>query len=252
MKKNISFLLCIISIIFLSACSNLDRELKDVDSINSDSSIPIWLSDFYNGNYKYQKSTIVVDDQKEIVTSVVEGEKVASPYTEYVKVIKPVQTAWSEAYYYGDGDNITSLINTPNGYVSQQNKREYPYGYGQDLKFTKDGTIEYEEALCDIYTAEYTQDIAEQMNQQKGVQLSESLIAVISIEYYVDSETDQLRCMITDISDLNAKSNIGITMMTTGVSLEEARKQNNEEAVTKEKLEILSYDDNLSIDIPNT
>lgn len=259
MKKILSLLLCTVSIIFLSACSGLEGESSDTDSINlfetetSDSTIPEWLTLFYDGNYEYLKSTIVLEEQDEKVLSIIEGKKVASPYTEYQNIIQPTQSSWSEAYYYGEGDNVTALLNTANGYISQKIERSYPYGYGQKLEFVKDETIMYEETLCDVYTAEYMVNVAEELNQHSGKeQISDSLTAVISMVYYVDPKDNKLLCMITDISDLNKKTDIGMAMITNGLSLKEAQEESGTDVITKEKMEILSYDDNLSIDIPNS
>lgn len=142
-------------------------------------------------------------------------------------------------------------MNIENGYVRQNTSRFYPYGYGSDLSLSKDRTEEYNGISCNVYTAEYTVDLTEQINKESGEALiTEPITAVISQEYYVDPEQDQLLCMITDSSDRREKAEIASRVMNDNITVEEAQKLVSVDEVTKEKMEILSYDESLTIEIP--
>ena len=142
-------------------------------------------------------------------------------------------------------------MNVENDYVLQNTRRSYPYGYGSDLSLSKDRTEEYNGISCDVYTAEYTVDLTEQINQEsEEAIITEPITAVVSQEYYVDPEQDQLLCMITDASDRQEKTEIANRVMNDNITVEEAQKLVSVDEVTKEKMEILSYDDSISIDIP--
>lgn len=56
--------------------------------------------------------------------------------------------------------------------------------------------------------------------------------------------------MITDASDRQEKTEIANRVMNDNITVEEAQKLVSVDEVTKEKMEILSYDDSISIDIP--
>lgn len=253
-KRMICAVLLVSSLAVLSACGNKvenAEKVSDTETQSSNDSVPEWLESFYNSSYEYRKSTTVLENDIEDTIAVVEGKVAASPYKEYVKIVEPAGSAWSEAWFYGDGDEINAILNTENGYVRQDTRRSYPYGQGSELSLSKDRTEEYNGISCDVYTAEYTVDLAEEINQEVGETIiTEPITAVISQEYYVDPEQDQLLCMITDSTDRQEKTEISNRVMNDNITAEEAQKLVSVDEVTKEKLEILSYDDSLEIEIP--
>ena len=179
------------------------------------------------------------------------GKRISSPYTEYVKVVEPGDSVWSEAYFHGDGDEIEAILNTEDGYVTQQTKRGYPYGYGEELEFTEPEKEQLGDVECDVYETEYTVDLAEQMNEDAGEEvISEPLMAVVTQKYYVDPEKDELIRVVTDLSDQTAKTEASVFMMSQGLSAEEALEKTSGDQL-QELIEITAYDDDLSIEIPD-
>ena len=88
-------------------------------------------------------------------------------------------------------------------------------------------------------------------NQETGeATITDPITAVVSQEYYVDPKQDQLLCMITDLTDQQEKTEIANRVMNDNITVEKAQKMVSLNEVTKEKMEILSYDDLISIDIP--
>ena len=253
-KKIICAILLVSSIVVLSACGSQDQnaeKVSDTETQSSNDSVPEWLESFYNSSYEYRKSTIVLENDIEDTIAVVEGKVEASPYKEHIKIVEPAESSWSEAWFYGDGDDVTAILNVENDYVLQNTRRSYPYGYGSNLALSKDRTEEYNGISCDVYTAEYTVDLTEQINQEsEEAIITEPITAVVSQEYYVDPKKDQLLCMITDSSDRQEKTEIANRVMNDNITVEEAQKVVSVDEVTKEKMEILSYDDSISIDIP--
>lgn len=111
---------------------------------------------------------------------------------------------------------------------------------------------EFSNISCDVYKAEYTKDLAAEMNENAGQEvIAEPLTAVISQEYYVDSEKEQLICIVTDLTDLYTKNNLAIKLMSGNLTLEEAEEETDATPLTKETFKILSYDDHISIDLPD-
>lgn len=208
----------------------------------SESSRPKWLEIFYNANYAYRKSTVNINDNVEEVVNIFEGKITSSPYKQYERVIEPRDSILKEIYYHGSGKMVTAVLCTDDGSTTQLASRPYPYGYDQDLTFKKDRVENYNEHTCTVYTTEYSEDLADIFNPDAGT-------AKISQEYYVDNESDRLLCIITDLTDLNNKTesaNLGSAGESTGET------QEQEPAVsTVHKLEILSYDDKISITIPD-
>ena len=251
--RTICMILLISGISVLSACGSKEKnvEKNDTDVLPLNDNVPGWLESFYNSDYEYRKSTIVLENDIEDTIAVVEGKVEASPYKEYVKIVEPAESSWSEVWFYGDGEDVTAILNIENDYVLQNTRRFYPYGYGSNLSLSKDRTEEYNGIPCDVYTAEYTVNLTGQINQKSGEAIiTEPITAVVSQEYYVDPKKDQLLCMITDSSDRQEKTEIANRVMNDNITVEEAQKVVSVDEVTKEKMEILSYDDSISIDIP--
>lgn len=235
--------------VFLTACGGQAAETDSPKTAEVQAENPVWLDEFYNGSYEYVDSTI--DPETREAEIVMSGKRISSPYAEYVKVLEPEDALWSEAYYYGDGEEIEALIHMESGYVTQQTKRGYPYGYEEELVFsdpvkeTVDG-IEY-----DVYETGYTVDLAEQMNEKSGEEvISEPLQAVVSQKYYVDPEKNELIRVVTDLTDQTAKTEASMIMMSRGLSAEEALEETSGGQI-HDVLEIIAYDKDMAIEIPD-
>ena len=229
MKKVIAVILLCFSILILPACSKTNT---------AESDIPQWLSGFYDSDYEYTKSEIILENNTEEVSYKTEGKVIASPYKEYEKILEPDDSLWTEAYYYESGSIVNSVINTVSqGYVRQRNiQHPYPRGYGEKLKFTENGTEKYQDTECDVYLAEYSIKI-DSTDSGKNDN-NESITASISQKYYVDPEKEELVCMITDLTDLYEKQDTG------------TQETEDDRVQILEVMEI-SYDDIISIEIPD-
>ncbi len=251
MKRKVLLVLFVVSCtILLPGCDRQETEQAQ----DQEAQQPAWLEDFYTASYEYRKSNIIGENGDEEETPIIEGKRISSPYKEYMKVIQPGGPgAWSEMYSYENGGKASNIIKSVSGdWVKQETEVGHPYGYGADLEFTKTGTVDYNNIVCDVYTTEYTVDIAEAMNSFAGTELiTEPVTAVVPQEYYVNPDTNQLVCVITDITDKNSKQAMVVSMANQGLTLEEAAEQCDDNEKFREKLEILSYDDSMTIDIPN-
>lgn len=251
-KRSMSMILAGLAL-FLTACGSQAPETNSPDDSSEGADVqaelPAWLDKFYNGSYEYLNSTI--DPETGTAVTVMSGKRISSPYTEYVKVVEPGDSVWSEAYFHGDGDEIEAILNTEDGYVTQQTKRGYPYGYGEELEFTEPEKEQLGDVECDVYETEYTVDLAEQMNEDAGEEvISEPLTAVVTQKYYVDPGKDELIRVVTDLSDQTAKTEASVFMMSQGLSAEEALEKTSGDQL-QELIEITAYDDDLSIEIPD-
>ena len=249
-RKTLLVLFAVSCTFLLPGCGGQETE----QTMNLETRQPEWLEDFYTASYEYRKSNIIGEEGAEEETPIIEGKRISSPYKEYAKDIQPGgPTVWSEMYSYEDGDKASNIIKSVSGvWVKQEAEVEHPYGYGEDLEFTKTGTVDYNDIVCDVYTTEYTVDMTEVMNSLAGAEvITEPVTAVVPQEYYVNPDTNQLVCIITDITDKNSKQSIVVSMANQGLTLEEAAKRYDDNERFKEKMEILSYDDSMTIDIPD-
>lgn len=258
MRKKFLYIFLAGTAIFLTACGakNDPGENVSVKEVSSEAEekaeSPKWLNNFYNGKYEYRKSTVKFQNGEEQIVSVMEGKCIVSPYKEYVRIIEPEGGAWPEAYYYEEGEDTAVLLKTESGYVTQKSNRSYPYGFGQDLKFTKTRTETYDGVSCDVYETRYEVNLADQMNTQVGEEvITQPLSATVEQEYYVDTDKNQLLCIVTDLTELNEKTELGIMLMTGADYSEEEENGDGTNGQTKEKLEILSYDDSIVIETPS-
>ena len=211
MKKNrIAAASVLFAALLLSSCGNNPQ--------------PEWLNDFYNGNYEYRRSTVTIRDGTEDISTVFEGKVISSPYKEYVCVM------------------VKALYKSGDQYTSQPCAHPYPYGYNQDLIFKEDRTEDYNGVSCTVYTTEYTDDLS-------NIFRPDAETATISQEYYVDNKTNKLVCVITDLTDLNEKSQAAMHGFRTDSSIESESQAR--EVITEERLEILFYDDEMNITIPD-
>ena len=248
-RKTLLVLFAVSCAVLLPGCSG--RETEQVQ--DQEAQQPAWLEEFYTASYEYRITNIVSDEGTEQELPILEGKRINSPYRQYEKYINPLGLqAQSESYSYGDGEMVNTIVRNVQGdWTKQESKHDYPYGYGEDLEFTEGGTVDYNDIICDVYTTEYTGDMAEIMNSYAEEEvITEPLTAVIEQEYYVDQDTEQLVCMITDITDMNRKQQIAVFMVSKGITAKEAE-QYCDTGQIREKMEILSYDDSMTIDIPD-
>lgn len=229
MKKVIAVILLCFSILILPACSKINT---------AESDIPQWLSGFYDSDYEYTKSEIILENNTEEISYKAEGKVIVSPYKEYEKILEPDDSLWTVAYYYEFGSTVNSVINTVSqGYVHQRDiQRPYPRGYGENLKFTENDTEKYQDTQCDVYFAEYSIKI-DSTDSGKSDN-DESITASISQKYYVDPEKEELVCMITDLTDLYEKQDTGT-------------QETEDDSVQILEVVEISYDDTISIEIPD-
>lgn len=247
--KKMAALIVLGGVFFLMACGDKTAETNSTDTTDAQNEIPGWLKDFYNGGYEFKNSSI--DLETGTASVVMSGKVTSSPYVQYVKVLEPQDSLWSEVYYYGDGDEIEVLLKTDSGYVTQRQTRRYPYGYGEELIFSDPLKETLDDVQCDVYETEYSVDVAEQANEDVGEEvISEPLTAVVTQKYYVDPEKDELIRIETDLTDLTAKTSASVFMMSQGISFDKAMKKVSDYQ-TMDVYEITAYDDDLSIKIPD-
>lgn len=250
MKRKTLLVLFVVSCaILLPGCGGHETEPDQ----NQEAQQPAWLEEYYTGNYEYRQSNIIGEEGDEEENPTIEGKRISSPYKEYAKDIQPGgPMVWSEMYSYEEGDKAVNLVKSVAGYwVRQEVEMGHPYGYGKDLEFTKSGTVDYNNIVCDVYTTEYTEDMAEVMNSFAGTELiTEPVTAVVPQEYYVNPDTNQLVCVITDVTDKNHKQSLVVLMANQGLTLEEASERYSDTERFREKTEILSYDESMTIEIP--
>lgn len=233
---------------FLTACGEKNVKTDTPKDSDTQAEIPGWLEDFYNGSYEFIQSRFRYDTGTAV--SIMSGKKTSSPYVQYVKVLQPQDSLWSEAYYYGEEEEIEALVKTASGYVTQKQKRGYPYGYGEKLIFSAPKKESLGELECDVYETEYTVDLAEQAHEDTGQEvINEPLSAVIPQKYYVDPKQEELIRIDTDLRDLTEKSEAFMFMQENDISAEEALKKADGDPV-HEIFDIIDYDDNMSIEIP--
>ena len=112
-KRYMSMILAGLAL-FLTACGSQTPETNSPDDPSEGADVqaelPTWMDRFYNGSYEYLNSTI--DPETGTAVTVMSGKRISSPYTEYVKVVEPGDSVWSEAYFHGDGDEIEAILNT--------------------------------------------------------------------------------------------------------------------------------------------
>lgn len=228
MKKIFTAMLCLAAII-IPGCGNSER----------DTGIEGIVDDFYKSDYEYQLTRKTTGENGDEIVVVYGGKVIDSPYEEYVKVVEPQEgTLWSECYYTKKGLGGRLVMRT-NDEVTEQAlvKREYPYGYGENLKFVADREETVDGVMCEVYKAEYTQTVG------GGMRSKETLEAVISQEYYVDKEKKQLTMIYTDLEDLYRKNAIINYMIgDSSLTLETAQKRADaEDYAANETLKIFNY-----------
>lgn len=210
---------------------------------------PEWLSDLYSSNYAYRKTTCTIQDEQTTTLSIMEGKVVSSPYREYIRVVFPEDSVWSEAYFYGSGKQIDAKLYTRvQGVVDQKTSRVYPYGYKEASNFSPEGTEEKDGKTFDVYTSEYQVNLNETLGLPDSYDI---LNAPVSQKYYVDPDNDTVSYICTDLTDLQGRSSLALDIAYGDLSEAEASRILEEDQTRHiEILEILETGDSVEVTVP--
>ncbi len=186
------------------------------------------LSEFYKSDYEYTKTTIVQASDYES-KSVYLGQVFNNPYKEHILLtessdygIKPEiesetkLSAVPEIYYYEENpDEFTARIINEKGEFEQFDiERVYPFGYGENINFTKLDDTVLEDKPVYAFQGEFTVDIGELYD------LDSVLNSNVSQIYYVSKDTLQLVRIASDLTDYNVNINIATKAVFQGTSVE--------------------------------
>jgi hypothetical protein len=179
-------------------------------------------------------------------TIVYTGKVIASPYQEDIQIEEsPAPTMWTESYYEAGSISGKLLLKTEDGIVEQTFwQRDYPYGYGKDLKFTNTGEEVIDGVTCQVYSTQYTETVG------GGIRSDETLDASIYQKYYIDPDKQQVVMLYTDLSEYGAANKaINKTVSDDSLSLEEALKLSEaEDNTNNETIKFSNYNGNFTIE----
>ena len=142
---------------------------------------------------------------------------------------------------------VDALLRTETGWRTTKLQRERPYGYGETLtvldengKDTIDGTP------VQVVKTRYTTDLA--VPQSDVV-----LTADINQTYYIDTETQQLVRIVTDLTDLNRETQMLNDIMANGVTPDEAEANLKDTPLIccTETLDIRPYGETMTAEQPD-
>lgn len=172
-----------------------------------------------------------------------------SPYREYIRVVFPEDSVWSEAYFYGSGKQIDAKLYTRvQGVVDQKTSRVYPYGYKEASNFSPEGTEEKDGKTFDVYTSEYQVNLNETLGLPDSYDI---LNAPVSQKYYVDPDNDTVSYICTDLTDLQGRSSLALDIAYGDLSEAEASRILEEDQTRHiEILEILETGDSVEVTVP--
>jgi hypothetical protein len=221
MKKQylVVLLICLI-LLTLSGCNTTGNE--------GESEIEKAVADFYQAGYDYEKIIETYDQDTDKYTKVIlAGQVWQNPYKEHVKV--------------------DSYVLSKDGWVSQKVTQNRPYGYGKELQYQLDREETIDGEAVEVYTAEYTDNIAE------AFQIQEDLTYTVKQEYYLDKDDGILVRVVTDLADMNKKVAIANDMSANGSTLAEAEKNSEQIAGLQQKeiLNIYNYGNPTAITWPD-
>ncbi len=186
------------------------------------------LSEFYKTDYEYTKTTTVQTSDYES-KSVYIGQVFNNPYKEHIVLvessdygIKPETDSGTklstdpEIYYYEEKpDEITAKIINEKGEFEQFDvERIYPFGYGEDINFTKLEDTLLEDKPVYVFQGEFTVDIGDLYD------LDSELNSNVSQIYYVSKDTQQLVRIESDLTDYNVNNIIASKAVLQGTSVE--------------------------------
>lgn len=187
---------------------------------------------FYTFGYDYRKITTVYEKDEVIAETIVEGQLFQDPYKEYVKIVESTEEGmWTEVYCDGGGGYIL----TDGAVQKTPMKLPKPYGYGEDLTFGEgtEGTLEGKAVL--IYEARYQVDVG------KPYGIKDKLKATVKQQYFVDTASDTIVKITTDLSEQNRMNAAAIHMSVNQLSYEDAVKAAGEEEPYQEKEELYIF-----------
>ena len=244
MKKQylVVLLICLI-LLTLSGCNTTGNE--------GESEIEKAVADFYQAGYDYEKIIETYDQDTDKYTKVIlAGQVWQNPYKEHVKVISSDdEYLWEEIFYEkgDDADTVDSYVLSKDGWVSQKVTQNRPYGYGKELQYQLDREETIDGEAVEVYTAEYTDNIAE------AFQIQEDLTYTVKQEYYLDKDDGILVRVVTDLADMNKKVAIANDMSANGSTLAEAEKISEQIAGLQQKeiLNIYNYGNPTAITWPD-
>lgn len=161
------------------------------------------VAELYERGYTYQKTTMRAADvfgDDGTYKLVMAGKVTNSPYEEYYKIIESTDDIlYDEVYCYGEGENVTARYGVGGQWVEQTQKRSYPYGYDENLKFHYNRKEELEGEKVRVYTAKYNTLISDVYHDEKKI------IATVEQEYYINEGSGQVQRIVTDLTDYNEK-----------------------------------------------
>ena len=142
---------------------------------------------------------------------------------------------------------VDSYVLSKDGWVSQKVTQNRPYGYGKELQYQLDREETIDGEAVEVYTAEYTDNIAE------AFQIQEDLTYTVKQEYYLDKDDGILVRVVTDLADMNKKVAIANDMSANGSTLAEAEKNSEQIAGLQQKeiLNIYNYGNPTAITWPD-
>ena len=208
MKKIFRYIFLSIMVIGLSACGK--NEKPDAIAKN--------LTSYLESDFEYYKTTNYVDENGECRQIVVKGTYVANPYQETIQVIEGQENSpWEKAVYTGAGEVVTAKVYAESEWTETLLKREYPYGYEENLTLEFAGEEHIDDVLCEVYKGSYTVTLGDNLF------VDEKIDAMVSQKYYVEKEKGALIGVDTDLTDLNEKTYIYNAILANGYTLKEAK-----------------------------
>lgn len=233
MKRAVFYFLIGCSLI-LVLCTGCDKNNKKIDSI---------VKNFYSSGYDYKKILTLSKGEEVISQTISEGQIFQKPYKEHAKIIDSADgNIWDEIY-----------CDRSSGYILQDGQLQEspirmpkPYGYGENINFKQKSDITLNGKKVISYAAEYTVDIG------KAYGIKESLKAVIKQEYIIDSHTNIIIKIKTDLSEQNKMNEIAVLISANKMSYEEALKSYEKHTPYKseEELYIYNFQNPTEFDMP--
>lgn len=240
MRKRLWMLIPAISLM-LAGCSG--ENTKD---------LPKAVSDFYESSYTYRKTTTKADEllgEDGVYKLVKEGKITNSPYKEYYKIVESTDTVMlDEVYCYGDGEVVNAVLGWNGEQVKQTQKREHPYGYGEKLKLQYDREETLDGTAVKVYTSEY--EVKLQGGYEDSETKAKEVKAIVEQEYYIDEEKQELRRIVTDLTDLNEKQAELNAEITGSNPIAAKMGESSKEHEEVEVLDILEINEDIDIEIP--
>lgn len=210
MKKICKHIILSILVIVLCSCGNNEEK----------GTIEKCVASYLNENFEYYKTTNYVDENGENKQLIVKGTYVANPYQETIEVVEGKENnPWDKAIYAGEGELVTAKIYVQSEWTETTIKREYPYGYGEELAFEFVCEEKVDDVLCEVYTTQYTVELGD------NVFIDDEIFATVSQTYYMAKDAEVLIRIDTDLTDLNEKTYICNDILTNGKTLEEAKER---------------------------